>query len=90
MLAFFCGVLKAEDRYRLQSAKIISFLCKNTEEKTMNILKKLLPLPIINYILKDASNAINYFEEFHETPEIIWNDKMKTELKNFIQKELNE
>jgi hypothetical protein len=88
ILSIICGVIPASNAHRISAVKVMSVFCQNSDKNTVLALLKILPKPIVDFIASGSQNAVNMFQDNHETPDMIWNEEMRQELIAFLAQEL--
>jgi hypothetical protein len=85
LLAVFCGIVNVSENLRVKAAASLQ-VCLQTaaEPSTEQILYLLLPLPMIHMLKTKPADAVPYFDQLHEQPDIIWKDTMREELRQTL------
>jgi len=91
VISAFAGFSTRDTRTRIAAASVLRCSISDSQhgQRALSLLSLLLPQPIISYVASDCVRAVQVFDEFHESPELIWNEPMRTELKTLIANEVS-
>jgi len=95
LICMLCGALPfIEDVHKQSTLKILSTLCQrgsgtSSESPLVITLHKLLPSPIVNMIAQGKYDAILYYQQNQENPDMIWKESMRRELVQYLKTEMS-
>ena len=79
----------SDPRRRERAGSFLQFVMSDphSQSQAKAVLRQLLPAPIVTEIATAGARAVQFFDSFHETPELFWNGTTREELRALLADE---